>query len=141
MSTIQETFLLADGTFNAKKLWTPLRDGLVRQGIPAGQVLIVDSSSDDGTRDLAAAEGFEVVRIDHCDFNHGGTRQAALDYVPWASIVVYLTQDAVLATPDSIEKLLTAFEDASASRLPFSRTVSPRTAWMHCAKLAAFPPR
>ena len=123
MSTIQETFLVADGavdraqvaivipTINARKLWTPLRDGLRRQGIPASQVLIVDSSSDDGTRELAAAEGFEVVRIDRRDFNHGGTRQAALDYVPWASIVVYLTQDAVLATPDSIEQLLSAFAD------------------------------
>jgi rhamnosyltransferase len=125
MSTIQETFLLADGavdrahvaivipTFNAKQLWAPLRDGLRCQGIPASQVLIVDSSSDDGTRDLAAAEGFEVVRIERRDFNHGGTRQAALDFVPWASIVVYLTQDAVLATPDSIDQLLSAFEDES----------------------------
>jgi rhamnosyltransferase len=123
MSTIQETFLLADGavdraqvavvipTFNAGRLWERLKDGLRIQGIPANQVLIMDSSSEDGTRDLAAAEGFEVVRIDRCDFNHGGTRQAALGYVPWASIVVYLTQDAVLATPDSIDRLLSAFED------------------------------
>ena len=61
------------------------------------QILIVDSSSDEGTRELAVAEGYRVVRIDRCDFNHGGTRQLALELVPWASLVVYLTQDAILA--------------------------------------------
>jgi rhamnosyltransferase len=123
MSTIQETYLQTDGTvdraqvaiviptINARKFWTRLSAGLRLQGIPPSQVLIVDSSSDDGTRELAAAEGYEVVRIDRRDFNHGGTRQSALDWVPWASIVVYLTQDAVLATPDSIDRLLSAFED------------------------------
>jgi rhamnosyltransferase len=123
MSTIQETYLQVDGavdraqvaivipTINARKFWTRLSTGLRLQGIPANQVLIVDSSSDDGTRELAAAEGYEVVRIDRRDFNHGGTRQSALDWVPWASIVVYLTQDAVLATSDSIDRLLSAFED------------------------------
>jgi rhamnosyltransferase len=123
MSTMRETSLLADSaidraqvaivipTCNARKHWDAIKHGLRRQEFPANQVLIVDSSSDDGTRELAAAEGFEVVRIERRDFNHGGTRQSALNHVPWASIVVYLTQDAVLATPDSIDQLVSAFED------------------------------
>lgn len=98
-------------TCNAGKHWAKLSAGLRMQGFPATQVLIIDSGSDDGTRDLAAAEGFEVVRIERKDFNHGGTRQLAQTLVPWASIVVYLTQDAALATPDSLDLLLTAFED------------------------------
>jgi rhamnosyltransferase len=100
-------------TFNARKYWSALRDGLRLQGLPANQVLIVDSSSDDGTRELAQAEGYEVFRIDRRDFNHGGTRKLALELVPWASVVVYLTQDAVLASPDAVELLLSAFEDRS----------------------------
>ncbi|MGD0798074.1 MAG: glycosyltransferase [Acidobacteriaceae bacterium] len=123
MSTIRETCLPFDWavdraqvavvipTINAKSVWASLSTGLRLQGIPASQVLIVDSSSNDGTRELARAEGYEVVRIDRNDFNHGGTRQSALDWVPWASIVVYLTQDAALATPDSLDHLLSAFED------------------------------
>jgi rhamnosyltransferase len=99
-------------TCNARKDWDALNTGLRLQGLPPRQVLIVDSSSDDGTRELAAAEGYQVIRIDRRDFNHGGTRQLALDLVPWANIVVYLTQDAVLATPDSIDLLLSAFEDS-----------------------------
>jgi rhamnosyltransferase len=98
-------------TVNARRFWTSLSTGLRLQGLPPGQVLIVDSSSDDGTRELAAAEGYEVVRIDRRDFNHGGTRQFALDFVPWASIVVFLTQDAVLASPNALDQLLSAFED------------------------------
>jgi rhamnosyltransferase len=100
-------------TYNARKFWAALAGGLQLQGIPASQVLIVDSSSDDGTRELAAAEGYQVFRIDHRDFNHGGTRQFALSLVPWASIAVFLTHDAVLAAPDSLDLLLAAFRDKS----------------------------
>jgi rhamnosyltransferase len=98
-------------TYNARKHWLGLRDGLKAQGLPAGQVLILDSSSEDGTRELASAEGYQVFRIDRLDFNHGGTRKLALDLVPWAQIVVYLTHDAFLATPDALDRLLSAFED------------------------------
>jgi len=98
-------------TCNASRFWTALSNGLRLQGLPPRQVLIVDSSSDDGTRELAAAEGYQVCCIDRRDFNHGGTRQQALKLVPWASVVVYLTQDAVLASSDSLDLLLAAFED------------------------------
>jgi len=123
MATIPDTYLALDEavdrsqvamvvpTCNARKYWTAFCDGLRLQGLPAGQILIVDSSSDDGTRELAEAEGYRVFCIERRDFNHGGTRQLALDLVPWASIVVYLTQDAILATPDSLDLLLSAFED------------------------------
>jgi rhamnosyltransferase len=123
MATIPETLIRPDPvldrsqvavvipTCNAGKVWPALNAGLRMQGLAASQVLIVDSSSDDGTRDLARAEGYNVFRIERRDFNHGGTRKLALDLVPWASLVVYLTQDAVLATPDSVDLLLEAFED------------------------------
>jgi glycosyltransferase involved in cell wall biosynthesis len=123
MATIPETLVTGDlvvdrsqvaviiPTYNAGKHWTSLSDGLRMQGLPASQILIVDSSSEDGTRELAEAEGYQVFRIDRCDFNHGGTRKLAVELVPWASVVVYLTQDAVLATPDAVDLLLSAFED------------------------------
>jgi rhamnosyltransferase len=125
MSTFHETYLPVDTaigrsqvavvipTFNAKRFWGPLSTGLRLQGFPPSQVFIVDSNSEDGTRELAQAEGYQVARIDRRSFNHGGTRQNAIESVPWASIVVYLTQDAFLATPDSLDHLLAAFDDAS----------------------------
>jgi rhamnosyltransferase len=123
MATIPETFVIDEvaversqvaviiPTCNARKHWVALREGLRMQNFPAGQVLMVDSSSDDDTRELGEAEGYQVFRIERRDFNHGGTRKLAVGLVPWASVVVYLTQDAVLATPDALDLLLGAFED------------------------------
>jgi rhamnosyltransferase len=98
-------------TLNAQKSWAFMSTGLRLQGFPSEQILVVDSSSDDGTCELAKAEGYQVFRIDRCDFNHGGTRTLALNLVPWASIVVFMTQDAILASPDSLDLLLSAFAD------------------------------
>lgn len=98
-------------TCNAGSQWAALSAALLRQAIPPNQVLIVDSSSDDGTLELARAEGFQIYRIERRQFNHGGTRQMAAGLVPWADIAVYLTQDAILTTPDAIEQLLRAFQD------------------------------
>lgn len=123
MATIPEIYVCAEQivdrshvavvvpTYNAGKCWTAFRDGFRLQGLDPRQVLVVDSSSEDGTRELAKADGYQVFRIDRRDFNHGGTRKLALQLVPWASLVVYLTQDAVLAAPDSIDLLLSAFDD------------------------------
>ena len=97
-------------TSNAAADWNDLAAGILAQGLPPRQVVIIDSSSTDGTPDLARQAGFHVVTIHRKDFNHGGTRQAALAAAPWASIAVYLTQDAILATPDAIEHLVAPFQ-------------------------------
>jgi rhamnosyltransferase len=125
MATITETYLPLDvavdrsqvaiivPTRNASKHWKALSEGLCLQGFSADQILIVDSGSEDGTRELAESEGYQVFRIDHRDFNHGATRQLAVELLPWANIVVYLTQDAILATPDAVDQLLSVFADRS----------------------------
>ncbi len=75
------------------------------------QVLILDSSSTDGTADLARTAGFHVHTITRESFNHGGTRQLAADLMPEADILVYLTQDALLVSGEAIAELLKAFDD------------------------------
>ena len=75
------------------------------------QVLILDSSSDDGTADLARAMGFRVHSISRTEFNHGGTRQLATQLLPTVELLIFLTQDAVLAEPDAIRNLLEPFYD------------------------------
>src|SRR6202041_709474 len=79
--------------------------------VGADRVLIVDSASTDGTADLARRANFQVAEISRSEFNHGGTRQWAAALVPDAEILIYLTQDAILADRDAIANLLLTFDD------------------------------
>jgi rhamnosyltransferase len=98
-------------TYNAARYWVPLRRALDQQGLDPEQILIVDSSSNDQTRTLARDAGYCVVRIDQRDFSHGGTRQLAVDRLPWADILLYLTQDALPAGEYAFRNLCSAFAD------------------------------
>jgi rhamnosyltransferase len=98
-------------TYNTASWWERLCAGIRRQDLQPERIIIVDSSSQDETEALAHNAGFDVVRIAQKDFNHGGTRQFALQYAPDAEIVLYLTQDAILASGSSLRHLLTAFAD------------------------------
>jgi rhamnosyltransferase len=97
-------------TYRAAHHWADLTTSLAHQGIPPKQILIVDSESKDSTVELANAAGFLLLRIAKCDFNHGATRQLAARHLPWARVVIYLTQDA-LPLPGAIDILLQAFDD------------------------------
>ena len=97
-------------TLNAAADWPRFAPPLLASVEPE-QVLIVDSSSTDDTVDLARAAGFRVHIIRRAEFNHGGTRQLAADLPTDADLLVYLTQDAVLASQDEIASLLTVFLD------------------------------
>ena len=95
---------------NASQDWANLTS-MLAAAVPPEHVLIIDSSSTDGTPDLARKAGFQVHTITREDFDHGATRQLALDLLPDAEIVIYLTQDAELASADAIAKMLEAFTD------------------------------
>jgi rhamnosyltransferase len=95
-------------TLNAAADWPRFAPALLACVRP-DHVLLVDSESTDGTVALARQAGFSVCSISRAEFDHGGTRQRAAGMLPEAEILVYLTQDAVLAGPDEFKKLLTAF--------------------------------
>jgi rhamnosyltransferase len=75
------------------------------------RILSIDSESSDETANVARAAGFEVVVIARSQFNHGGTRQWAVDYLSDCRILIFLTQDAILASNRDIEKIIQCFED------------------------------
>ena len=97
-------------TLNASREWPRFAPAL-RACIQPEHVLIVDSESTDGTAELARANGFQVHSVSRSDFNHGGTRQMAAALLSDAEILVYMTQDVVLAGPDALTNLLAAFDD------------------------------
>lgn len=98
-------------TFNAARYWAALSRGIRSQSLAPNQVIVIDSSSSDGTPLLARNEGFTVLEIPANDFNHGATRQLGADYAENASILLYLTQDAAPSGPDAFRALVKAFDD------------------------------
>ena len=74
--------------------------------------LVVDSSSSDGTEFSSLPLGWQLLSIDAADFSHGGTRNMALQHLPLnTKVVVFMTQDALLADPEALQSLLSAFDD------------------------------
>lgn len=104
----ERKFAIVVPTLNAARHWPAFHEALAGQTATPQQVLVVDSSSTDGTAALAEAAGYKVVSIGPNEFDHGGTRQMAVDLLPDASTVVFLTQDAILADSCAISNLLDA---------------------------------
>jgi rhamnosyltransferase len=98
-------------TYNAAGQWQSLIEGIQNQSVLPNQVIVVDSSSTDGTPSAARSAGFTVLDIAREDFNHGATRQFAAQLAPNADILIYLTQDAVPCDRDSFKKLASTFDD------------------------------
>jgi rhamnosyltransferase len=106
-------FVVIVPTYNAGPVFSDWIVALQQQTVTPDAVLVVDSSSSDRTAELARDAGFNVERISRQNFNHGRTRQQALSQFPDTVIVVYLTQDAILADNTSLENLINAFSDES----------------------------
>ena len=99
-------------TYNGRQELERLLDSLARQNAEF-DTLIVDSSSRDGTFELAQARCPNVLRIDSKDFNHGGTRQMMVERNPDYDVCVFMTQDAYLDDPDALAALVRPFSDPS----------------------------
>jgi rhamnosyltransferase len=98
-------------TLNAGSLWESWLKAFEQQTRKPDYLLVIDSSSSDDTVALAGAHGFAVEVISKSEFNHGGTRQFGVNELSAVDIIVFLTQDALLVSPDAIERLLAAFAD------------------------------
>jgi rhamnosyltransferase len=99
-------------TLNAGKEWLNTLDSIKSQVFEIGTKIIIDSGSSDDTVSLARQFGFEVVEIKKTEFNHGKTRQQVADLSNGADICIFLTQDAILASTNSIANLVAAFNDS-----------------------------
>lgn len=98
-------------TYNAGSEFELLRDSLIATGLKPNQVLVLDSESKDQTHEIAMKAGFRVETIPARNFRHGKSRQFAASFVPQAKILVFMTQDAMLANAGAIPNLVSAFDD------------------------------
>lgn len=109
--TISKKVGLIVPTLNAGALWQEWLDAIDRQSVQPHRKLLVDSGSSDRTVEMAEKHGFEIRKIDKADFNHGGTRDMAAQYLDDCDILIYLTQDALLANENSLRELISSFND------------------------------
>lgn len=96
---------------NGGELLLECMHSVMEQTALPAEIIIFDTESDDGaTAKLKAIAGktpFRLITIRRHEFDHGGTRSAALNLArhDW---VLYITQDAVFAEPDAVARLLEA---------------------------------
>lgn len=97
-------------TLNAGSQIATLLNLISSQTVRPLEILVVDSASDDNTKELVAARSdATLISIARSEFNHGLTRDMALrrskgDYV------CFLTQDAIPQSDSYIEKLIAPLE-------------------------------
>jgi rhamnosyltransferase len=98
-------------TLNAGARWVECLAAVKTQSLMPQRLLVIDSASTDQSVVLAQESGFEIVRIDRSEFSHGGTRQWAAEYLSDCEIITFLTQDAVLASTESMSEIVRCFDD------------------------------
>jgi rhamnosyltransferase len=98
-------------TYNGKADLQRLLDSLALQ-TASFDILIIDSSSIDGTQEFAIKSATKFSVIPSKEFNHGGTRQLMVDQNPNYDIYIFLTQDACLVDALAVEKIVEPFTDS-----------------------------
>ncbi len=113
-------------TYNASKYLPSLLARLESQTVRDYELMIVDSSSNDDTVDIAQSHRANVVTISQSEFDHGGTRTLAAMEAK-GDILIYLTQDALPYNEYAIENIIKPFTDdrkigaAFGRQLPYPR--------------------
>lgn len=99
-------------TLNGGELFKNLLTSISNQSYQPCRKIIIDSTSKDQTVVLARKAGFDVVSISLNSFNHGLTRQQGVEMAEDADIIIFLTQDAVLADSEALSQLIASFSIA-----------------------------
>ncbi len=136
--------------------WSQWLQALQGQHRQPARVVVVDSGSTDGSLALTeqavqaayltktahtsetSSQGpaFTLLHVKAAKFDHGGTRQWALNQALQAhphsppKVVVLMTQDAVLAQPQALGNLLAAFQNPQVAAAFGRQLPKPQAAWL-----------
>ncbi len=124
-------------TYNGEKSLSALFAILKKQTIQADEILVVDSASADGSVELCRKNGAEVDIIEQQDFDHGGTRTAMAKKAR-GNILLFLTQDALPARADAIEKLIAPLMQDQNVAMAYGRQLPNNDANFAAAHLRKF---
>lgn len=107
-------------TYNAAKCLPPLLESLEAQTIKEYELIVVDSSSEDNTVDIARSHNANVIIIQRSDFRHGATRTLATQEAR-GDIIIYVTQDVQLCDEHAIENIIKPFSEDGQITAVFGR--------------------
>ena len=127
-------------TLNAGAQFPTLLEQIATQTLPTRK-LIVDSQSTDGTAELAKKFGIEVLTIPRQTFNHGATRQLALEHLLKKcplDVIIFLTQDVLLHDDESLARLVKIFTENQSVGLSYGRQLPHANATTEAKFLRAF---
>ena len=130
------SFGLVVPTYNpGLEAWAQWVQALQSQNCKPMQVVVVDSGSTDGSVALSQQAGLTVLHTQAQNFNHGATRQWAVNQAfltPSSApeVIVFLTQDAILASPNALAELLQAFQDPQVAAAYGRQLPKPQAHWL-----------
>ena len=98
-------------TINAEKELPGLLSSLKNQTIIPDEIIVIDSGSDDSTKEICRSDAaVTLIEIQRDEFDHGRTRDFALRSSR-GDIVVFLTQDALPADEEMLKNLISPLSD------------------------------
>lgn len=126
-------------TYNAESYLPQLLDQLKGQTLPH-ELIIIDSESTDRTKEIVSHENVSLVNIKKSEFNHGTTRNLGVQLANY-EIVLFLTQDALPASPQTFERLISMLNSRDDIAMAYGRQLPyPETGvFGHFARLTNYP--
>ena len=127
-------------TLNAGKIFSTLLEQIAAQDLPLKK-LIADSESTDETVTLAKKFGFDVLNVRRKNFNHGATRQLALEHLLEKfsiDVIIFLTQDVLLYDEKTLSTLTKIFCEDETVGLAYGRQLPHKNATLEAKILRQF---
>lgn len=100
-------------TLNAADEIGILLDAILAQTVCPDEILVIDSSSDDATREVVSSyfdRGVALSVVSRAEFNHGATRHFGFERTS-GELTLFMTQDAVPSNSRYIEHLIAPLID------------------------------
>jgi len=124
-------------TYNASNYLPSLLTRLESQTFDDYELIVVDSSSEDDTIQIARSHQAEVITIPKQEFDHGGTRTLAARRAK-GDIVLYLTQDALPYDEYAVENIVKPFATDEKIAAAFGRQLPYPQASVFAEHLRSF---
>lgn len=127
-------------TLNAGNYVDKLFESIRMQSFQPNEILVIDSSSTDGSVEQLNRFSTKFISIPRSSFDHGGTRNMAFAIFK-ADIYIFLTQDAILENEYSIERLVLALQSQESCGMVYGRQIAGEcsTAFSRHARLFNYP--